>query len=323
VAVSVVRYGFDLDMGAFVDAATTENWGDGLPFAPFDDAALAEGLRQLDADADALVGELQLTAAEMCAVALLAGCQPAVLPVVHAAVLAVGDHGRIAGRQELLDPEASRAVLVNGPARSRLGVNSGLGLMGPGFPTNATIGRALQLILRYCGMGHATQFGEPSQYALAFGEDEGDDWFPYHVERGCASDASTVSVFTYLKAGRVFDRTSLSADDCLERVALFLRDNASATDWFGARPLSMLVAVSHEWRRQFVDQGYSKDGLRAEIFGRSVDPGRPGRTPHISGEDRISIIGCGGPADASIWFFVGVEGEPVIREISNLKEQKT
>jgi hypothetical protein len=317
---SVVQYGADLDVDAFVDASTTEPWGDGLPFEPFDGSAHAEALRQLGLDGAAPVGGLPITTAELCALALLAGCRPLLLPAVLGAVLAVDDHLAVVGRVRALDPEASRAVFLNGSARERLGVNSGLGLMGPGFPSNATIGRALQLALRYCGMGRSRQFGDPAQYTLAFGEDERQDWIPYHVQRGYAPVDSTVSVFTYRKAGRVFDRTSRSVDEGLDKVALYLRDYASATDWFGHQPLSMLVAIGEEWRRQFVGEGLTKTRIRDEIFGRAVDPERPGRTPHFAAAEDLSLVGCGGPADASIWFFVGTAGGPMIRQITDPKE---
>ena len=316
----VVQYGADLDVDAFVDASTAEPWGDGLPFEPFDESAHAAALSQLGLDGAAPVGSLPITAAELCAVALLAGCRPLLLPAVLGAVRDVDDHLAAVGRERALDPEASRAVFLNGPARERLGINSGLGLMGPGFPANATIGRALQLALRYCGMGRARQFGDPAQYTLAFGEDEREDWVPYHVQRGYAPADSTVSVFTYRKAGRVFDRTSRSVDEGLDKVALYLRDYASATDWFGEQPLSMLVAIGEEWRRQFDAEGLTKTQIRDEIFGRSVDPERPGRTPRFAAAEDLSLVGCGGPADASIWFFVGTAGGPTIRQISDSKE---
>ena len=317
-ATAMMRRCEQLDPVAFVDATTCEAWGDGLPFAPFDrlrlDAALdAAGLERAEP-----IGGLGLDAGAICAIALSAGCEPVLVPAVIAAVRAIGEQQQQVGAGRVLDPESAHAVIVNGPARQALSVNSGLGAFGPGFPANATLGRALQLVLRAGGMRKATGFGDPSQYASCFAEDEGDDWDPYHVERGFDRQRSTVGVLTYRKAGRSFDRTSTSLDQYFERLSLFVRDSPSATDWFGDDPLAMLVAVSPEWRRQLVDEGWTKQDVRSELFRRASAPNAFGRTPSIESEDSIAVIGCGGPADASTWFFVGVAGRPTMHELTGI-----
>src|SRR5262249_32524155 len=78
--------------------------------------------------------------------------------------------------------DASQAVIVNGPIRRDLQINCGLGLFGPGWRANATVGRALGLIARSSFPG-APSFGDPGQYTMCFGEDEeATRWTPLHVD---------------------------------------------------------------------------------------------------------------------------------------------
>src|SRR5262249_33502148 len=155
---------------AFIDRSTSEPWGDGLPFATFEATMVGDALSRLGIGADELVTGLPVTAGEVCAIGMLAGGSPDLMPAVVGAVTAVAQQCRVIGPARALDPESARAVFLNGPAIAALDVNVGLGAMGPGFPANAALGRAVQLTLRYCGMAHARQFGDPAQYALGFGE---------------------------------------------------------------------------------------------------------------------------------------------------------
>jgi hypothetical protein len=265
---------------------------------------------------DAVAAFSPLAAGDLCSLALLAGCGPQHLPAVLAAVRAVDAMITAGDRDTVLDPEAAHVVVVNGPARRQLDVNAGIGAFGPGWRANATIGRALRFVLRHAGMPPAAAFGDPGQYSFCFGEDEeGADWAPLHVERGFAADQSTVTVQVCTKAGRNFDRASTALDDFADRMALFLRDSVGATDWFGATPLHVLVVVSQEWRRQLVAGGWSKADLRAQLLPRLTADDGYGHPLALTGVDDLSIVGAGGPAEASVWCLVGRAGRPVTQPI--------
>jgi hypothetical protein len=93
------------------------------------------------------------------------------------------------------------ALLLNGPIRKQLDVNCDAGVFGPGFRSNATIGRAIRLILITVGGGFPgdtdrSTFGWPGKYTMCFGENqEKSPWEPYHVEFGFKPEESTVTVF--------------------------------------------------------------------------------------------------------------------------------
>src|SRR5262249_21284942 len=92
-------------------------------------------------------------------------------------------------------------ILFNGPIRHQVGINCGAGCFGPGTQANATIGRALRLVM--LNIGGATPgdidkatVGWPGKYTCCFGENEEDSpWEPFHVERGFAPTDSTVTLF--------------------------------------------------------------------------------------------------------------------------------
>jgi hypothetical protein len=97
---------------------------------------------------------------------------------------------------------ASPLIILNGPARTRLGVNCAAGVFGPGFRANATIGRALKLIMLNLGGTRAggismSTMGHPGRYTYCIGEyEEVSPWEPLHVERGFGAGESTVTLFS-------------------------------------------------------------------------------------------------------------------------------
>lgn len=132
--------------------------------------------------------------------AVLAGCDPEYLPVLIAAVEAVtAPEFNLQGIQATTNPVAVW-LIINGRIGKQLGVNSGINCLGQGTWANATLGRALRLILQNVGgalpgdMDRATQ-GQPGKYSFCCAENEAaNPWMPLHVERGFLPDRSTVTV---------------------------------------------------------------------------------------------------------------------------------
>ena len=130
----------------------------------------------------------------------MAGCRPAYLPVLIAAVEAVADQRlNIQGIQATTN-SAAPWIIVNGPLAAMLGINAGLNCLGQGHRANATLGRALRLILQNIGgalpgeMDRATH-GQPGKYTFCCAENEAaNPWTPLHVERGFAAGDSVVTV---------------------------------------------------------------------------------------------------------------------------------
>jgi len=180
-------------------------WSDGLPIVPPTQERVKRMLGGTTRAADEVVVELApgfgaATVEKIAINAVMAGCEPAYLPVLIAAVEAVAaPEFNLQGIQATTNPVAIW-LIINGPVTNELEVNASFNCIGEGAWANATIGRALRLILRNVGgalpgeMDRATQ-GQPGKYTFCCAENEaGSPWEPLHVERGFAQAASTVTV---------------------------------------------------------------------------------------------------------------------------------
>ncbi len=180
-------------------------WGDGLPIVPPTVERVGRMLACTRRKPDEIVARVApgfgaATVERIAVNAVMAGCDPEYLPVVIAAVEAAADpEFNLQGIQATTNSVAVW-VIVNGPAAQRLGVNGTFNCLGQGAWANATIGRALRLVLQNCGgalpgeMDRATH-GQPGKYTFCCAEnEEANPWEPLHVERGFRREASTVTV---------------------------------------------------------------------------------------------------------------------------------
>ncbi len=130
---------------------------------------------------------------------VLAGCRPAELPVVLAAAEATLEPGFNLLGIATTTGTACVALCLHGPIARRLGVNAGTNCLGPGNRANASIGRALQLVIRNIGgarsdVGDMATMGQPGKYTFCFAE-RNDGPFPtLTARRGLGSDASALTV---------------------------------------------------------------------------------------------------------------------------------
>src|SRR5213076_3033870 len=119
-------------------------------------------------------------------------------------------------------------VIVNGHVRRAIGMNSGANVLGQGSRPNATIGRALQLVVRNVGGGvpggvDRATLGNPGKYTFCFAEDEeGSPWESLAVERGFSADASTVTLFPGEGPRGVVDQSSRDAESLARSFAACL-----------------------------------------------------------------------------------------------------
>jgi hypothetical protein len=131
---------------------------------------------------------------------VMAGCLPAYASVVREAMLALGDPRFNLNGVQATTHMACPLLVVNGPVRAAIGMNAGCNVFGAGNRANATIGRAIRLVLLNVGGGwpgelDKSTFGHPGKYTYCIAEnEEASPWAPYHVEQGCAPEESSVFV---------------------------------------------------------------------------------------------------------------------------------
>jgi hypothetical protein len=116
-------------------------------------------------------------------------------------------------------------VIVNGPIREQLGFNSRAGVFGPGFRANATVSRALRLIVmnalgvRPHEFDQGTQ-GTPAKYGFTIAENEEESpWEPLQVERGFDTATNVVTAHFARSCLHVENRASNSPEQVLLTIA--------------------------------------------------------------------------------------------------------
>ncbi len=256
-----------------MEAMWDRGWTDGLPVVPPTEARVLAMLDGTTRAADEVVAvvppNLAPATVEKVAVnAVMAGCRPEYLPVVLAAVEAActdefNIHGVLATTW-FVGP----VVIVNGPIARAIDMNSGINVFGQGNRANATIGRALQLVIRNVGGGRPGEvdratFGTAGKYTFCFAEQEsGSPWESLAAERGFFPDASTVTLFAGGAVHGVADQQSRTPESLARSFAACLRGVAHPKLVLA---FDACLVVSPDHGRVFKDAGWSRARLREEL----------------------------------------------------------
>lgn len=263
------------------EAMFAREWSDGLPLVPPTVERVSAMLRATTLPPDEVVGVvppnlIELSVEKAAINAVMAGCRPDYLPVVLAAVRAVcrpefALHGLTATTYF-----SGPVLIVNGPIAERIGMNSGYNVFGPGNRANATIGRAVNLIVRNVGGAvpggvDRSMQGHPSKWTMCFAEREADSpWPSLASERGVESGRSAVTAFAGQGPTPIVDQISRQPDSLARSFAASLLTVAhlkAAVAW------DAMLAVSPEHARVFGEAGWDKARLRETLLELTTRPG--------------------------------------------------
>jgi len=265
-----------------IEAAYDRGWSDGLPVVPPTPLRVAMMLSGTTRRPDEVIGlippNLSECTVEKAAVnAVMAGCRPEYFPVVLAVIETALDpkfsmHGLLATLWF-----AGPVVIINGPIAKRIGMNSGGNALGQGNRANATIGRALQLVIRNVGGGvpggvDRAVFGNPGKYTFCFAEDESDpEWTPLNVARGFKPGTSTVTLFhgdgvQGIAAGRSRTPEGLARSLAMALAAVC---HPKLAEWAGA-----ILAISPDHYAIFREGGWRRSEIEAGLREALRRPGR-------------------------------------------------
>jgi hypothetical protein len=232
-------------------------------------------------------------------------------------------------------------VIVNGPMSRAIGMNSKGNVLGQGNRANATIGRALQLVIRNIGGGKPggvdrSVFGNPGKYTFCFAEDETNScWESLAVEKGFSETASTVTLFAADGMQGIVDQKSRDPESLSRSFAGALRV-VGHPKMVLASDVILVVSPEHErvyrlagWTKQDAKNCLNKlltiDGSELVVGAGGIAEGVPerlaGRQLPKFREGGLNIVRAGGSAgmfSAIIagWGASGTIGSiPVTREI--------
>jgi hypothetical protein len=294
-------------------------WTDGLPIVPpteelvraFLDAARCAGD---DVIAVEPVRRRRITASSVAVAAVMAGCRPEYMPVVLAVVRAMcrpefGLHGTTASTGG-----SAQFIVVNGPIRRAIGMNSTHNALANASRANATIGRTPRLLILNVlggapGRLDRSTLGHPGKYTFCVAEDEEDNpWTPLAAERGVPASRSAVTVLAAGSPHQLMNEWTRDPRELLETYAATMRANLlTYSIWAG----NYVIVVGRQHREVLHAAGWSKRDVREFVHerarvtraewrsvGKGAVVGRKGDDVHtaLRTPDDLLVVAAGGPA---------------------------
>ena len=264
------------EMLSAIEECFERGWTDGLPVVPPVPALVRQFLAHTDRSASEVIWHMEQVrrgcTVEAAAInAAMAGCRPEYFPLVIAALEAAIHEGWPGNGGWQSTTGGGPLLVVNGPIRARLAVNSAGNVLGPGFRANATIGRAIRLIImntfgiRPHELDQSTQ-GNSGKFSLCIGEnEEASPWEPLHVELGFGAEDDVVAAVHVRGCEFVENRRSGDAGGLLAD----LSDTISRTGSIIGRYKRAVVILSPEHAQLLADCGYSKRAVKEHLAAHS------------------------------------------------------
>ena len=303
-----------------VEEFMDRGWTDGLPIVPPTPDLVSACLESAGRNpSDILATEPTkgrvITAEKVAVNAVMAGCKPEYFRIVAAAVEAMSEpqfnlHAITASTQG-----AAVLAIVNGPIVDEVGLNSGVSVFGPGHRANATIGRAIRLVIinatgSQSGEIDKATIGHPGKYTWCMAEaEEVSPWEPFQTDRGFSGDQSTISLFAALSPIQVDNHAFQNPEEILVsfREAMFVGgggwDQGEVVVVLCPEHVGNLERAGWTKRqvREFLHESAQRPIAQWREAGRFIrdDAAEPDRPIHsVQSVDGISIVVAGGRAGA-------------------------
>ena len=267
------------DPAGLIEWYFEQGWTAGLPVVPPTPQSVDAMVQALGGNPDHLEVRVpprwgNLTREVMAINLVLAGCKPAYAPVVRTALLALcTPHFNLNGIQATTHM-AAPLVVVNGPVREAIGLNSGANVLGSGHRANATIGRAIRLILLNVGGGwpgdlDKSTLGHPGKYTFCIAEnEEASPWAPYHVEQGYRPDESTAFCIAaeppHSVTNHVADDPEGILDSIISAMSTIAHNNAVSSG-------SCAVVIGPEHAATIASRNWTRSDVRRYLWSHTTN----------------------------------------------------
>ena len=253
-----------------------QGWTDGLPVVPPTPAKVREFLEYAGKLPGDILGMIParnrvITAEKVAINAVMAGCLPNYMPVIVAAIEAMCQEEFNVHGISATTGGTAPLLIINGPVVQQLNINSGVNCFGPGVRANATIGRAMRLILmNVCGsipgVLDKSCLGHPGKYSYCIAEDEeGNPWEPLSIDQGMPADVSAVTVF----AGEAPHYVNSQLGGTGERLIGSIVNTMMGTMYRGG---GYVLVLCPEHVTIFKKEGWTKEQIREAVYERAVRP---------------------------------------------------
>lgn len=263
------------DFAEAIELCYTRGWTDGLPVVPPTADRIAAMLEAGGVEPSEQLAfienrQVSVTAEKVAINAVMAGCKPEYMPVIVAAVRALGDP-----RYGYHGPATSTGgsavfMLVNGPIARELDINCENNLFGPGWRANATIGRAIRLIMRNAigtlpGELDRSTLGHGGKYSFCIAENEAESpWPGFHTTRGFRPEQNAVTVFAALAPHQFNNGLSGTPEGVLTTLCAHMRISAGT-----ARQPQYAVVLAGQHADIMKKAGWSREDVQRYCFEQS------------------------------------------------------
>lgn len=259
------------DALAAIDTCYERGWTDGLPVVP-PEVSRVEAMLAMEGRPPETVLASHPTTGLECSVlaaavnAVMAGCLPDYFPVLVAALEAANEPAYNFHAASASTGGSAPLLIVAGPVAQEIGMNAAGNVFGPGNRANATIGRAMRLILLNVfemtpGIADQSTQGHPGKYCSCIAERaERNPWPPLNVELGYGEDISSVTVFAGAGFGNVENHGGNTPGAILECAADSMANLGCITSG------QSVLVLSPEHAAIVASTGWSKDDVRQYLF---------------------------------------------------------
>ena len=263
------------DLGGAIELCYTNGWTDGLPVVPPTAERVVAMLEAAGLEADREIAfienrQVSVSAEKIAINAVMAGCKASYMPVVVAAVEALADPAYGYHGPATSTGGSAVFMLVNGPIARELDINSGDNLFGPGWRANATIGRAVRLVMRNVigtlpGELDRSSLGHAGKYTFCIAENEIDSpWPPLHTTRGFRADQNAVTIFAAYAPHQFSNRLSATPEGILDTACAHMRVSAGS-----ARQPQYAIVFAGEHQAIMKKAGWAREDVQRYCYEHS------------------------------------------------------
>jgi hypothetical protein len=312
----------ETDLSDVNELYQANGWTDGLPIVEPTEARVRASLELVGMPPSGVLGvepvrERALTVEKVAINAVMAGCLPEHVPVVVAAIEAMCDERFLLHGCTASTGGAGPMLVVNGPIRLEIGMNTTHNALANASRANASIGRAVRLVLINlldCVPGRLDRatLGHPGKFTFCVAEDEEDSpWLSVAEERGAPVGVSAVTVMSAISPHQVMNEWTDNPAEILETFAAAIRASMlTYSIWSG----NYAIVIAKQLRDIIAAAGWTKADIREFIYERArvhrrdwagvgkaniveeSDPQESKEYAALGSPDDLLVIAAGGPA---------------------------
>ncbi|MBI4080986.1 MAG: hypothetical protein HY423_00105 [Candidatus Lambdaproteobacteria bacterium] len=270
------------DEDEVTEAFHARRWTDGLAFTLPTEARVQAMIAGAGRPAGDVIGAVpprwaEATVENVAINAVMAGCRPEYMPVLLAALEAACDPAFGLYSVQATTHPCSVLSVVTGPVVQQVGLNFSHGVFGPGFRANASIGRALRLVLINVGggvpgAGDQSCQGSPAKFSACIAENEAaTPWEPFRLTRGFAREDSTVTVYSGESPHNLHDQVMYSPHGTLTALARLMATSAHNNS-MGVTMGDLLVVLCPEHAHTLARGGFTRQDVQQFLWEKARSP---------------------------------------------------